>query len=190
MMNHKKKKKNILLSLLREIVSISLYLLVVLAITWFVITFIVQKTVVIGTSMENTLSAADQIIVDKISYRFGEPKRYDIIVFPYPQNKNNHYIKRIIGMPGETVEIDESGNILIDGKILEESYGKEVIAAAGLAEHPVTLLEDEYFVLGDNRNDSQDSRDPLVGNIKRDEIFGKAWVRIWPLERFGKLKHQ
>ncbi len=94
-------------------------------------------------------------------------------------------MKRIIGLPGETVQIDLSGNIYINGEILEEDYGLEPINFPGLAQDPITLGEDEYFVLGDNRNNSSDSRDPSVGNIKRDDIMGKAWVRIWPLNKFG-----
>lgn len=175
---------------LRKVVSTSLYLLVILAATWLVITFVGQKTIVSGSSMENTLSDKDHVIVDKISYRLDSPKRYDIVVFPYPQNRNKLYIKRIIGMPGETVQIKEDGTILINGEPLAEPYGREVIASAGVAKYPVTLSDDEYFVLGDNRNDSQDSRDSMVGNIKREDLVGKAWARIWPLGKFGKLKHQ
>lgn len=82
------------------------------------------------------------------------------------------------------------GNIYINGEILEEDYGKERINFPGLAAQPVTLGDDEYFVMGDNRNNSSDSRDPSVGSIRRSNIIGKAWVRIWPLNKFGVLKHQ
>ena len=82
------------------------------------------------------------------------------------------------------------GDIYIDGEILQESYGREVIKDSGLAAESIVLGEDEYFVLGDNRNDSTDSRDPSVGVIHRDEIIGRAWLRIWPLDKFGVLKHQ
>ena len=99
-------------------------------------------------------------------------------------------MKRIIGLPGETVQIDLEGNIYINGEILEEDYGLEPILFPGLAAEPITLGEDEYFVLGDNRNNSSDSRDASVGNIHRDDIVGKAWVRIWPLNKIGVLKHQ
>lgn len=186
----KKRKSGSGFQKLRKVVSVSLYFLVVLIATWLAVTFVGQKTIVSGSSMENTLSDGDHVIVDKISYRFDRPKRYDIIVFPYPQNRNKLYIKRVIGMPGETVQIGEDGTIFINGEPLVESYGREVIASPGIAEQPITISDDEYFVLGDNRNDSQDSRDFMVGNIKREDIVGKAWVRIWPIGRFGKLKHQ
>ena len=175
---------------LKEILSTSLYLLIVLCLTYVVIHFVGQRTQVIGGSMETTLSENDNLIVDKLTYRFREPKRFDIIVFPFQHEEDTYYIKRIIGLPGETIYIDEEGNIYIDDEILQESYGKEVIKDAGRAYEPVVLGDDEYFVMGDNRNNSSDSRDPVVGNIHRSAIIGRAWIRIWPLNKIGILKHQ
>ncbi len=175
---------------LKEILSTSLYLLGVLCAVYLVIHFVGQRTQVQGDSMEPKLSTEDNLIVDKISYRFHDPERFDIIVFPFQYEKDTFYIKRIIGLPGETVQIDEEGNILIDGEILEESYGKEVIMNPGRAYEPVELGEDEYFVMGDNRNNSTDSREPSVGNIKREDIIGRAWLRIWPFDKFGLIKHR
>lgn len=188
-----KKKK-----FLKEILSTSLYLLFVLAAVYLVIVFVGQRTVVRGSSMEPTLygtddndssKQGDNLIVDKLTYRFHDPKRFDIIVFPYKYT-GEFFIKRIIGLPGETVQIDENGYIYINGEVLQEGYGKEVIADPGRASEPVLLGEDEYFVMGDNRNNSKDSRDPSVGNIRRSEIVGRAWIRIWPFSRFGILQHQ
>ena len=177
---------------MREILSTGLYLLIVLCLTYLVIAFVGQRTEVNGGSMEPTLSDEDNLIVDKITYRFSDPERFDIIVFPFKYKEKTYYIKRIIGLPGETVQIDQQGNIYIDGEILNENYGKEVIQPnhIGLASQPITLGDDEYFVLGDNRNNSVDSRVSQVGNIKRDDIIGRAWVRIWPFDKFGVLKHQ
>lgn len=172
-----------------EILSFLLYVVVVVGITFLIIHYVGQRTYVSGSSMENTLSDGDDLIVDKITYRFSDPKRYDIIVFPYQYEENTYFIKRIIGLPGETVQIVD-GIIYIDGEALQESYGREVMKNSGLAADPVTLGEDEYFVLGDNRNDSTDSRDPSVGKIPRDRIIGRAWVRIWPLSKIGILRHQ
>ena len=172
-----------------EILSFLLYVAVVVGITFLIIHYVGQRTYVSGSSMENTLSDGDNLIVDKITYRFSDPKRYDIIVFPYQYEENTYFIKRIIGLPGETVQIVD-GTIYIDGEALQESYGREVMKNSGLAADPVTLGEDEYFVLGDNRNDSTDSRDPSVGKIPRDRIIGRAWVRIWPLSKIGILRHQ
>lgn len=178
---------------MKEMISTLLYLLGVLCLTWLVITFVGQRTQVDGQSMEPTLYNEDNLIVDKISYRFKDPQRFDIIVFPpYQDEEDTFYIKRIIGLPGETVQIDQAGNIYINGEILQEGYGKEIIKAdhIGLAAEPVVLGSDEYFVMGDNRNNSLDSRAWQVGNIKRDDIIGKAWVRIWPFQRIGVLRHQ
>lgn len=177
---------------MKEMISTLAYLLGVLCLTWLVITFVGQRTEVDGSSMEPMLSHGDNLIVDKITYRFSDPKRFDIIVFPFKLEANTYYIKRIIGLPGETVQIDLEGNIYINGEVLEESYGREVITPqnVGIAVDPIVLGEDEYFVMGDNRNNSTDSRKEAVGNIHRDDIVGRAWVRIWPLSKLGILKHQ
>lgn len=175
--------------LLRELIGFVLYVAVVVGAIYLIITYVGQRTYVSGSSMENTLSNGDNLIVDKITYRFRDPKRFDIIVFPFRYEENTYYIKRIIALPGETVQVSD-GKIYIDGEVLNESYGREVMQSAGLAANPVTLGEDEYFVLGDNRNDSMDSRDPNVGLIHRKEIIGRAWVRIWPLSEIGILRHQ
>ena len=175
---------------LKEILSTSLYLLVVLALTFLIVTYVGQRTKVIGSSMEPMLEDGDNLIVDKISYRFEEPRRFDIIVFPFRYVMKTYRINIIISLPGETVYIDESGAVYINGEVLKESYGKETIIDPGRAFEPVILGEDEYFVMGDNRNNSSDSRDPVVGNIHRDEFIGKAWMRIWPFDKLGMIKHQ
>ena len=176
-------------NVMRELLGMLVYVGIVLAITFLIITFVGQRTHVSGESMENTLDDGDQLIVDKLTYRFHDPERFDIIVFPFRYKDNTYYIKRIIGLPGETVQIAD-GEIYINGEVLEESYGREVMQDAGLAAEPLTLGDDEYFVLGDNRNYSSDSRDPSVALIHRKEIIGRAWLRIWPLDSFGILKHQ
>lgn len=177
-------------SVIRELLELVGYMAVVLVLACLIVTFVGQRTMVSGSSMENTLSDKDNLIVDKITYRFSEPKRFDIIVFPYQYEKDTYYIKRIIGLPGETVQITNDGNILVNGDVLDESYGREIIKSPGRASEPITLDEDEYFVMGDNRNASADSRELDVGNIHRSDIIGRAWVRIWPLNKFGVLKHQ
>ena len=140
--------------------------------------------------MEPKLSSEDNLIVDKISYHFHDPERFDIVVFPFRYEENTYYIKRVIGLPGETIRIDDAGNILINGEILQEDYGKEVIMNPGRAYEEIKLGDNEYFLMGDNRNNSTDSRDPSVGNVTREEIIGRAWLRIWPLDKFGFIKHR
>lgn len=182
--------ENKMKNVLKEILSISIYLLLVFCAAYLIVTYVGQRTQVSGSSMETTLSDGDHLIVDKISYRFDDPERFDIIVFPFQYDTDTYYIKRIIGMPGETVQIDDGGNIYIDGEVLEENYGREVIQSPGRAVDPIQLGDDEYFVMGDNRNNSSDSRDPSVGNIHRKDIIGRAFIRIWPSSKFGILKHQ
>ena len=175
--------------IIKELLGWIVFIFIVVAASYLVVTYVGQRTEVSGSSMETTLSDGDQLIVDKISYRFREPNRYDIVVFPYHYEENTYYIKRIIGLPGETVQIVD-GTVWIDGQPLNEHYGNEVMEDPGLAADPITLGDDEYFVLGDNRNNSQDSRASNVGLIHRDELLGRAWVRIWPLDQFGVIKHE
>lgn len=162
---------------------------VAIAAALFIVTFIGQRVEVDGRSMEATLEDKDNLICDKISYRFSKPERFDIVVIhPYEGSKKERWIKRIIGLPGEEVRIDLDGNIYINGEILEESYGKEVIQDPGMAIEPVQLGEDEYWVMGDNRNHSSDSR--VIGPVTKDRIIGKAFVRIYPFSKIGFIKHQ
>lgn len=175
--------------ILKELLGWIVYIAVIIGLTWLIITFVGQRTRVSGYSMEATLHDGDNLIVDKLSYRFRDPKRFEIIVFPYRHKENTYYIKRIIGLPGETVQVKD-GYVYIDGEKLDENYGLEVMEDAGIAAEPIELGEDEYFVLGDNRNHSSDSRDPSVGILHRDELIGRAWIRIWPLDSIGVIPHE
>ena len=176
--------------MLRTILGYILYILVIIGLTWMIVTFVGQRTRVSGQSMETTLQDGDNLIVDKISYRFHDPSRYDIIVFPYKYEENTFYIKRIIGLPGETVQVKDGYTYINGKKLTSDIYGREVMDEPGIAEEPIKLGSDEYFVLGDNRNHSQDSRDPDVGVLKRSDLMGRAFVRIYPLNKFGVIKHE
>ena len=177
-------------SIWRSLGGTLLYLLVIVLLTWVIVTFVGQRTKVDGHSMEPTLSDGDNLIVDKLSYRFRDPERYDIIIFPGPEEFGQHpyYIKRIIGMPGETVQIKDGKVYINDKELKSDVYGiTDYIDYPGIAEEPITLGDDEYFCLGDNRPVSQDSRYEEVGPVKRSIIVGKVWIRIWPLTKFGKV---
>ena len=175
-------------NIFKELLGWLVYILIIFGLTYLVITFVGQRTRVTGSSMETTLSDGDNLIVDKISYRFRNPERYDIIVFPYQYQENTYYIKRIIGMPGETVQIKDGKVYINDKELKSDVYGiTDYIDYPGIAEEPVTLGKDEYFCLGDNRPVSQDSRYEIVGPVKRSQIVGKVWIRIWPLNKFGKV---
>ena len=174
-------------SLTKEILGWVVYIVIVIILTYLVITFVGVRTKVEGRSMENTLHDGDNLIVDKISYRFRDPKRYEIIVFPYKYQEDVYYIKRIIGLPGETVQVID-GYVYIDGEKLDEDYGKEVMETSGIAQEPIKLGEDEYFVLGDDRGKSEDSRMADVGNVERAHIYGKVWFVFSPMKHFGFVK--
>ena len=182
-----KRRKKVKKSPLRSALSWTIYILIILTVAIALVQFLSQRTEVSGDSMQPTLDAGDYLIVDKITYAFSEPQRFDVIVFPSQYQEDTFYIKRIIGMPGETVQIT-NGMVYINGEALLENDSRETIHESGLASVPVTLEEGEYFVLGDNRNNSTDSRSPGIGNVQDSNIIGKAWLRIWPLEKFGLVR--
>lgn len=187
----KEQKKQEPVNPVKEFLGWILYIGVIVGMTFLIVTYVGQRTRVSGESMESSLHNGDNLIVDKISYRIREPKRYEIVVFPYRHQENTFYIKRIIGLPGETVQIKE-GEVYINGKLLGETYGLEKINVGeeGIAKDKIVLGPDEYFVLGDNRNHSSDSRDSSVGLLKKDELIGRAFIRIWPLDNFGVISHE
>ena len=175
-------------NVLKEVLSTIVYLGIVFLLTFLFITFVMHRTEVSGNSMNPTLIDQDSLLIEKVTYRFGDVKRYDIIVFPYRYGEDEYFIKRVIGLPGETVRIDTEGNVYINEQLLKENYGAEVIIDPGVAINGIKLGTDEYFVMGDNRNHSMDSRDPSVGNIKKKDILGHAFVRIYPFDSFGGIK--
>lgn len=134
----------------KGLIEVLFYIVLVFGVSFLLTTYVGQRTRVNGESMYPTLHDDDNLIVDKVSYRFSDPRRYDIIVFPY-RYKDMYFIKRIIGLPGETVQILD-GYVYIDGKKLDEHFCDEKIQNAALASDPITLGDDEYFVLGDNRS--------------------------------------
>ena len=188
--SRKKKKKDQKtkpedVNIVKDLLSLIIYIGIVVVVCFLIVTFVGQRTTVNGDSMNPTLESGDSLWINKLAYRFGDPERYDIIVFPYEEDV--HYIKRVIGLPGETVQITNTGDILINGKILEEPTKFARIINPGRASNPITLGPDEYFVLGDNRNNSKDSRYDSVGNIKKENMIGKAVFRLTPFKKFGSI---
>lgn len=173
-------------SFIREML---IYVVIIFLCVTVVPRYVIQRTQVDGRSMMNTLKNEESLLVEKVTYHFKDPDRFDIITF-YPKGRDHeeYYIKRVIGLPGETIQI--TGNtIYINGKVLKESYGREPMQSGGIAEEPIKLGKDEFFVLGDNRNESVDSRDgEEVGIVKKKNIDGHAVLRIYPFSKFGTIK--
>ena len=178
------------------IFEVLLYVAIIVFCIFVVPTYILQRTVVDGNSMQDTLQNGDSLLVNKFIYRIHDPERYDIIVFyPKGHDVDEYYVKRIYGLPGETVYIDNN-SIYINGKKIDDPYAKDAMDDSqielGTKEKPYTLKSDEYYVLGDHRSVSLDSRsipqgeDPdAPGPVKRENIAGKVFLRIWPLNQFG-----
>lgn len=143
--------------------------------------FIVVNAQIPSGSMENTISPGDRVFGNRLSYTFSDPERFDIIIFKYPDDETQLFIKRIIGLPGETVEIHD-GHVFINGSTtpLDDVTIKEPMKGSF---GPYTVPEDCYFVMGDNRNNSKDSRFWLNTFVSRDQIEGKAFLRYWPLNK-------
>ena len=171
---------------IKDLLSTLLSLVIMVGLVLLILNFVGTRVSVEGTSMYSTLNDKDQLVEDIFTYKFiRDPKRFEIVIFKLKNDPGTHYIKRVIGLPGETVQIIDSV-IYINGEELKEDYGKGVYFLAGSAEQPVVLGEDEYFVLGDNRINSIDSR-YAVGKVRRSQITGRAVFRVWPLSGFGNV---
>ena len=158
----------------------------VLLVIFLMVRFVTGPCMVSGISMEDTLHDGDFLISERTGYRFHEPERFDVVEFYPGEDTSIQYIKRVIGLPGETVQIDEEGKVYIDGEVLTEGYGKEPILDAGCASGDgVTLGEDEVFCLGDNRNNSLDSR--FIGPVKISQIYGHPYFRLYPFSKIGRI---
>lgn len=150
--------------------------------------FFGQKVSNAGDSMKPVMKNGDVVLVDRLVYNARKPKRGEVVAFKPNGNENAHYsIKRIVGLPGETVQIQD-GSIYIDGEKATEYIHAEEIETAGVAAEPILLGEDEYFVIGDNHTGSDDSRMADIGNVKRSDIYGKVWFVITSGENFGFVK--
>lgn len=172
------KKKRLNPRLLKDIMELLVGGAVAVFLAFVLVFSIGMRTSVIGDSMEPALYNGQEILMNRILYRISTPKRGDVIVFLPNGNQNTHfYVKRVVGLPGETVQIRE-GNVYIDGVILDESELFDKIADPGIAQNEVLLEGDEFFVLGDNRNSSEDSRSGNIGPVKKDDIIGKAWFHM------------
>jgi len=164
-------------TLIRETLQVILLALVI----FFAIHFMIQNFRIDGTSMEPNIHNGEYVIVNKTAYWFGHnPQRGDVIIFNAPDQPQNDRVKRVIGLPGETVEVTGDGSVYINGQQLEEPYLPTHHSGTS---GTWTVPEDQYFVMGDNRSASLDSR--AKGPVPRNRIIGKAWLIIWPLHDWG-----
>ena len=164
----------------KSLLGLILYILLIFGTAFLLGRFVVGQVEVDGPSMNDTLHDKDRVLMNKFTYRVKTLDRFDVVVFKYAYDTDTDYIKRVIGLPGETVRIDTEGRIYINEELLEENYGREVMEDPGIAVDGITLGADEYFVLGDNRNNSSDSRDPDVGAVSKRQIRGSVWLRLRP----------
>jgi signal peptidase I, bacterial type len=170
-------KKPLVKKILKEILIWLVEIAIVVGLAYFLVNYAIERTTMVGDSMKNTLQNNDRIIINKVAYRFSKPKRFDVVVFKQRDDEHSYLnIKRIIGLPGETVQI-MNGAVYINGSEIQEPIVTEIMNNSGLAKEKIKLEENEYFVLGDNRNNSEDSRFANIGNILFDDIVGKAWIR-------------
>lgn len=165
-------------NLLRRAVCWIVDIIVVIFIARFLIYGVGSQITISGHSMLPSLKSEDVVLMDRLIYDFGSPKRLDVIAFQRDDDKIN--VKRVIGLPGETVQI-KNGIVYIDDQPLEAENDLNRVSLAGLAENPVELADNEYFVLGDNREGSEDSRFTNIGNVKKKQILGKVWLKLYPL---------
>lgn len=169
---------------LRQVVKWIVDVVVVISIAWFTVFSLGTQVTVAGQSMSPVLESEEVVLMNRLVYHFTKPERFDIVAFEREDNKLN--IKRIVGLPGETVQV-KNGFLYINNEMIESEDGLNQVALAGLLENPILLKKDEYFLLGDNRDNSEDSRFANVGNVNRKRIKGKIWLRISPILHFGLI---
>lgn len=172
------KKKKLNPKLIKDIFEMMIGGMIVIFLAFVIVFSVGMKTSVVGDSMEPGLYNGQEVLINRVIYRLSSPKRGDVIVFLPNGNQNTHlYVKRVVGLPGETIQIQDGG-VYVDGVLLEEDAEFDSIADPGIAANELQLEIDEYFVLGDNRNSSEDSRSGNIGPVRKDTIAGKAWFKL------------
>jgi len=160
-------------------------IVVVIAFACYLVFAVGSRVEVSGSSMSPVLNSGDEVLINRLAYDLGSPERFDIAVFS--KDNSSYNMKRIIGLPGETVQI-VNNYVYINGQLLEAEESLRFAAIAGAAEYPVQLEKDEYFLLGDNRESSEDSRFAGIGNIKDSQLIGKVWLKFQPLNELGFIE--
>ena len=186
-LNFGKQRKKFNLPLFKEILTWAGEIILIIVIAGILVSFFGVRTTVVGQAMAETLSSGDQILINKFQYVISDPKQGDVVVFlPNGNEKSHYYVRRVIAVPGDTVQIKE-GAVYVNEELYMEDIEVSSIEEAGIASEPITLEKGEYFVLGDNRNNSEDSRFANIGNVRKEHIIGKVWFRIVSWKEFGFL---
>lgn len=182
-----RKKKKINIPIVKEILIWISEIALVLGIAFVVVFYVGLRTSVVGQSMAPALENGEEILINRFIYSISKPKPNDVVVFlPNGNEKSHYYVKRVIGVPGDVVQIKD-GAVYVNGELFEEAVETASVINPELAAEEIVLGEDEYFVLGDNRNNSEDSRYANIGNVKKEYIIGKAWFVVSPMDKFGFL---
>lgn len=186
-LNFGRQKKKVNIGVVKEVLAWVVEILITLMLAFTFVYFIGLRTSAVGQSMSPTINGGDAIFVNRFIYKVSNPNPGDIIVFlPNGNRKSHYYVKRVVAVPGDTVLIQD-GILYVNGEQYTEQTEVAAMEESGMAEEELTLREGEFFVLGDNRNNSEDSRYANIGNIKKEYIIGKAWFRMASWGDFGFL---
>ncbi|MGN0349548.1 MAG: signal peptidase I [Roseburia sp.] len=186
-LNFNKKRKKVNIAVIKEVLTWTSEILLAVLVAFVFVYFLGLRTSVVGQSMAGTLKGGNEILVNRFVYKVTNPKPNDIIVFlPNGNEKAHYYVKRVVAVPGDRVQI-ESGILYVNGEPFAEETDVAPMEDPGMASEEILLGDNEFFVLGDNRNNSEDSRYANIGTIKKEYIIGKAWLRVVPWSDFGFL---
>lgn len=184
-LNFSRRRRKFNMPLFKEVMSWVIECVIVIFIAYTLVTFFGCRTTVVGNAMNDTLTNEEQILVNRFIYNVSSPKQGDVIAFlPNGNEKSHYYVRRVIACPGDTIQIKE-GVVYVNGEAYQEKITVASIEDAGVASEEIKLGDDEYFVLGDNRNNSEDSRLANIGNVKKSYIIGKAWFYFKSIGNMG-----
>ena len=184
-LNFSRRRRKFNMPLFKEVMSWVIECAIVIFIAYTLVTFFGCRTTVVGNAMNDTLTNEEQILVNRFVYNVSSPKQGDVIAFlPNGNEKSHYYVRRVVACPGDTIQIKE-GVVYVNGEAYQEKITVATIEDAGVASEEIKLGDDEYFVLGDNRNNSEDSRLANIGNVKKSYIIGKAWFYFKSIGNMG-----
>ena len=187
-LNFSRRRRKFNMPLFKEVMSWVIECAIVIFIAYTLVTFFGCRTTVVGNAMNDTLTNEEQILVNRFIYNVSSPKQGDVIAFlPNGNEKSHYYVRRVVACPGDTIQIKE-GVVYVNGEAYQEKITVATIEDAGVASEEIKLGDDEYFVLGDNRNNSEDSRLANIGNVKKSYIIGKAWFYFKSIGNMGFIQ--